>query len=635
MANWISSKLKAAESILQHIDQQAAESLGKGEGSQSPSDEVLEAIPKKTDQSRPLKYQLPKKSSPPPPPLSPGVGRPVTAPLPSPTVSETSVADGDWTELLSSVEPASSLPPHRGGSRKAAALPSPVARGVRRGPGGVLNDSGGSDVAAKDGTVDNAPGDEDRSKSSGLKPSRRSSSLLNLTKELFKQEFQAGDGDRTRSRGSDVDLEVLDVKDEVDVGDASKSASNGDSRATSIVRSSVSKDELKSTSGSDEESSNSTSTSDSDEEVRQRREERRRKKEQMMAEKMVAIAAAAIRERENIVARLEGEKQSLEKILDEREKKQAQEASELQSSMFHTMEAVEIEKQKHNSTMMEALATLAELETANAELAKSLATAQMNLEREVYLVGELRQQVELKEVALEEHRRKIFKMHESSPSLDEVQSLKRSQIKQEVLDAEYSFVCDKLSKLKDKAKKLEEDVEITRRDIIHPTEVEIELKKRLDQLTDRLIQKQVQVETLSSEKATLVLRIETVSRLLDEDGLSADYAENYGSVGSFEIVDIESGSRQLSSSALRPAIRDKIKTGQRQLGSILRQLDFVFSIGVIYLRRNKKAQVLSLIYLLCLHLWVIYILNSNSHVSESTKSGAVYSLETINKTTGS
>jgi len=37
-------------------------------------------------------------------------------------------------------------------------------------------------------------------------------------------------------------------------------------------------------------------------------------------------------------------------------------ASELQTSMIETMEAVEIEKQRHHSTRMEALARLARLE---------------------------------------------------------------------------------------------------------------------------------------------------------------------------------------------------------------------------------------------------------------------------------
>lgn len=37
-------------------------------------------------------------------------------------------------------------------------------------------------------------------------------------------------------------------------------------------------------------------------------------------------------------------------------------ASELQMNMFETMEAAELEKQKHNSTRMEAFARLAKLE---------------------------------------------------------------------------------------------------------------------------------------------------------------------------------------------------------------------------------------------------------------------------------
>nr|CAD1817171.1 unnamed protein product [Ananas comosus var. bracteatus] len=102
---------------------------------------------------------------------------------------------------------------------------------------------------------------------------------------------------------------------------------------------------------------------------------------------MAAVAAEAIKEREETVARLEGEKQSLEKMLEEREKEQAQEASELQTSMIETMEAVEIEKQKHNSTRMEAFARVARLEAVNADLAKSLAAAQWNLEVEDLPVG--------------------------------------------------------------------------------------------------------------------------------------------------------------------------------------------------------------------------------------------------------
>lgn len=43
------------------------------------------------------------------------------------------------------------------------------------------------------------------------------------------------------------------------------------------------------------------------------------------------------------------------------------------------------------------------------------------------------------------------------------------------------------------AKTLETSIENTRREIENPSEVEIELKQRLSQLTDHLIQKQAQV----------------------------------------------------------------------------------------------------------------------------------------------
>lgn len=309
--------------------------MGKSESSRSPYDGLPQEIPKKADPSRPLKYQLPTKSWPSPPP-PPDIGRPVSVP-PSPANSEPSVVEGDWTELLSSADPASSLPRPNGGAKKPAALLSPVGKGVRGGSGGLVKPARRSDVAASEGeTVKNVSGDrEEPSASAGLRPSRGSSSFLDLTKELFKQEFQGGGGDHSRSLGSDIDSKKLDVKEGVEGGDDSKSRSNEKSKHAGIaLRTSGSRDETRSSLESDEESSDSTSASDSDEEERQKREERRRRKEQIIAERIAAVAAEAIREREDIVARLEGEKQSLEKILEEREKKQAEEVLFLLCCLF-------------------------------------------------------------------------------------------------------------------------------------------------------------------------------------------------------------------------------------------------------------------------------------------------------------
>ncbi|KAA3454933.1 golgin candidate 2-like [Gossypium australe] len=306
----------------------------------------------------------------------------------------------------------------------------------------------------------------------------------------------------------------------------------------------------------------SGSTSDSESE--HEREERRKRKEGIMAERAAVKAVEAIKEREDTVARLEGEKQSLEKILEEGAKQHAQEASELQTTTMEMMDAVELEKQKHNNTRMEALQRLAKLETANADLARSLATAQKRLEVEIS--------------------------------------------------------GDKLSWKKQlmKARQLEASIKLTRKAVEDPTEVEVELKRRLGQLTDHLIQKQAQVEALSSEKATLSFRIEAVSRML-EDGKSTNMNNATSS-------DLELGTWGLSSSKLNPVLKDKIRSGKRQLGSMIKQLDAIFLAGAIFLRRNATAKVWSLVYLICLHLWVIYILMSHSRPSDEERSGAVMSL---------
>lgn len=615
MAGWISSKLKVAETFLQQIDQQAAESLGKNERPRSPSAAPGggggggDGATKRTDSAPPLKYQLPKKS----PPLPPDVGHqranyPVGARPPSPPADlGLAVADGDWTELLGSSEPAGATARPNGGTAKKI-----VGKAARKGSGGAPKPRRKPDVMPEGEIVVKGPSQEEEQQppSSGehgtpspVESFRRGPDPGLSQLEIHREEVGP-------VGGREEDSQLLEVKEGVVGGDGGKS--------TTTLRSSTTRDDSRSSSGSGDESgsgSDSSSTSDSENES-ERRAEKRRRRQQILAEKMKAIAADAIKERENIVARLEGEKQSLEKILVEREKKHAQEASELQMSMIEILEAVEKEKQKHNSTRMEALARLAHLEATNAELARSFAKNQWNLEMEVNRVAELRQQVELKELTQQEYKRKMSKTHQSAaPSLDESESSRRSQVEQEILGAEFSLICDKIVKLKDKAKKLEDNIEITRREIVHPTEVEVELKKRLDQLTDRLIQKQTQVEALSSEKATLVLRMEMVSKLLDESALPARF-------------DIEAGTWRKSSSALH----DRIRSGQQQLGSVVRQLDAIFCAGVIYLRRNPKAQIWSLLYLLCLHLWVMYILASHSPVSESGSRGAVLSLEAINKT---
>lgn len=73
-------------------------------------------------------------------------------------------------------------------------------------------------------------------------------------------------------------------------------------------------------SGSESESESDSDSSYDSEEEKRRREERRKRREEKLAE----LAAKAIRQKEELVARMEGEKRSLERVLQEREREQAQ-----------------------------------------------------------------------------------------------------------------------------------------------------------------------------------------------------------------------------------------------------------------------------------------------------------------------
>ncbi|KDP41144.1 hypothetical protein JCGZ_03635 [Jatropha curcas] len=697
MANWISSKLKVAETFFEQIDQQAAESLKKNERLLGSGDQQFN-VPTKSGTGGgggaggtvPLKDQLKKKTSnevnnsnsneylgklnADPNINNVSAYSTITSnhnggdkeianvakisPKPKPTLT-----DSDWTELLSTPTQATpSSSSNRGNG--VSAIRSLKRDGRRQGSSGSnlsvleekrnLKSSGGVkskkklDIALGN-KLNGTPNDEEESTSSA----RSSSVELQSDGKILDRE-EVGHKDtgvnmmRQSNKGNEKNgclfeskhiseenllrtgnriatSEMSSVSEKIGgVSEVRKGAGNVYDRLRSTVkgkhqsgvasRNSVSDDLKKGSSTSGGSDSESDSGSSSDSESEQEREMR----EKILAEKAAAKAAEVIKERENMVARLEGEKQSLEKILEERAKQQAQEASELQTTMMETMEAVELEKQKHNNTRMEALPRLAKLETANADLARSFATAQKNLEVEINRVAELRQQFELKEVSHEELKRKILKAHQTGTYLNQAAASKGVEFEREILEAEYSFLTDKIGRLEDKAKKLEANIEMTRKDMEDPTEVEIELKRRLGQLTDHLIQKQAQVEALSSEKATLLFRIEAVSNMLDENrSISRD---------------LESGMFQIPEPKLRPLFEEKIRSGSKHLGSLLLQLDAIFTAGAVFVRRNPAAKLWALVYLVCLHFWVFYVLFSHSQVSSEGRSGAAISLENINKT---
>lgn len=121
--------------------------------------------------------------------------------------------------------------------------------------------------------------------------------------------------------------------------------------------------------------------------------------------------------------------------------------------------------------------------------------------------------------------------------------------------------------------------------------------------------------------------LQAVSKMLDENRSMAELSGTSS-------WDLESGALELSDSKLKPLIEEKIRSSRKHLYSLLQQFDAVFLAGAVFLRRNPTAKLWSLVYLVCLHFWVLYILMSHSQPSNESISGAVFSLDNINNTSG-
>ena len=88
--------------------------------------------------------------------------------------------------------------------------------------------------------------------------------------------------------------------------------------------------------------------------------------------------------------------------------------------------------------------------------------------------------------------------------------------------------------------------------------------------------------------------------------------------------DMEDGLRRQYDPKRKSVLYDNLEssltggnTGSPSLSPLLSQLNSVFSVGVSYLRRHRWAQGFGVVYIVSLHLWVLFILFMNSNVSQT------------------
>lgn len=278
------------------------------------------------------------------------------------------LTDSDWTQLLSTPNPPTTSAAasrgngapgvrglRKGGRRQGSVGSNSLLTEVKRnqGGGGGVPKSGGRPVVEGNKLNGKATDAED----SGFSDSAGRSSNVDVQsdgKHLEVREMvntKAGIGPVVKPKDKDSEAadfkrssqaitdshtpETMSVLGKVDgvsemkkqMGDARLKTSVTSKQETNVAPRSSTSDDLKrdfsASDGSFDSDSDLGSTSDS--EVEREREERRRRRERILTEKAAAKAVEVIKERENMVARLEGEKQSLEKILEEQVKQQAQE----------------------------------------------------------------------------------------------------------------------------------------------------------------------------------------------------------------------------------------------------------------------------------------------------------------------
>jgi hypothetical protein len=161
--------------------------------------------------------------------------------------------------------------------------------------------------------------------------------------------------------------------------------------------------------------------------------------------------------------------------------------------------------------------------------------------------------------------------------------------------------------------------------------MELELQTRLNQLTDHLIQKQAQVEALSTEKATLHFRLEAVSNTLREAKSAAqsraskrNKANSGGGDWSMYDDDIEYGLSRPYSSKDKGFVQADFDhpitqgTGSHPVIQLVLQMDSLFLGGARILRTHSSARALAGLYLFALHGWVLFVLYMHARAGKES-----------------
>ncbi|GAQ86464.1 Golgi integral membrane protein [Klebsormidium nitens] len=408
-------------------------------------------------------------------------------------------------------------------------------------------------------------------------------------------------------------------------------------------------------SGTDEETDSDSDDSEDERAAELQRQKEEAERQAIERQKAAAAAAAlevtaaetagrAVKEREDVVALLEKEKEELQLEAADALEKHAKEIARLRATATAGSKAAHVEKSSHSSTRMETYSKEEQLVMENIEKAKALAAAQRALEGVVAQALEARRRVEERELHRAELQKQLSEAQQQLRRLQESPEPAASTSAQAAtaLAAERERVEADVTRKKQRVIELEARLAAVAGQKREPSERERELERRLQSLTDHLIQKQAQVEALASEKATLALRLETVSSSLHDDEKGdgpfrkrSKHTRQSGTEWWLE-DDLEYGSaNERAGRSGRPATFDSDASddddSKKHRGSILpgalvtalQRFDSLTLGGGRFLRFNTPARVLLALYLLLLHAWVLLVWSVQSDHALSNSAAGV------------
>uniref|UniRef100_A0A7N9ICX0 Golgin subfamily A member 5 n=1 Tax=Macaca fascicularis TaxID=9541 RepID=A0A7N9ICX0_MACFA len=310
----------------------------------------------------------------------------------------------------------------------------------------------------------------------------------------------------------------------------------------------------------------------------------------------------------------------------------------LQERLHEADATLKREQESYKQMQNEFAARLNKVEMERQNLAEAITLAERKYSDEKKRVDELQQQVKLYKLNLESSKQELIdykqkatrilqdmeaqQVNEAESAREQLQDL-HDQIagqkasKQELetelerLKQEFHYIEEDLYRTKNtlqsRIKDREEEIQKLRNQLTNKTlsnSSQSELENRLHQLTETLIQKQTMLESLSTEKNSLVFQLERLEQQMNSTSGSSSNGSSINMSG----IDNGEGTRLRNVPVLFNDTETNLAGMYGKVRKAASSIDqFSIRLG-IFLRRYPIARVFVIIYMALLHLWVMIVL---------------------------